>query len=124
MPGRIGIRANQGDTPRRVPRIGRPDLLAANQPTTVGRLGPGPQSRQIRASVGLTEQLAPELGGVQDRRHPSLLLLDSALGQQGRTDMADPYAVDRLGRPGPGVLHVVEGNLHRTRVSSTDRVRP
>ncbi len=113
MAGGVGIGADQGDAPAGEPGVGGPDLLAADQPAVVDRHTPRRQRSQVRTGVGLAEELAPELAGVEDRQQPAGLLLVGPVGQQGRARQVDPHPVDRLGRPGPGVLHVEQGHLDR-----------
>ena len=70
--GGIGVGAGQADAPPGHRGVAGPHLLARQRPPlgAVGghrRRGPGGERRQVAPGVGLAEQLAPDLGGVQDR---------------------------------------------------------
>src|SRR5581483_5040146 len=87
--GRVVIGAGEEDAPASVVGPRGPDLLAVEHVVIAVAVGPRLQRRQVRAGVGLAEQLAPDLASVQQRRQPALLLLLGAAGEQGGPGPAD-----------------------------------
>ena len=75
--------ADQRDAPSGELGVARPHLLPGDEPAAVDRFGPGAQRCEIGPGVGLGEELAPDLRGVEDRRQPSpLLFLGAALANR------------------------------------------
>ncbi len=122
--GRVGIGPHEGDAPAGEAGVGGPDLLAPHQPAALGRFGDGAQRGEVGAGVGLAEELAPDLAGVEDRRQPAGLLLRRAARQQRRPGEVDADPVDRLRSTRTGVLHVVERHLDRAGASASHALGP
>ena len=121
---RLGVGPRQADAPAGELGVGRPHLLAGERPSAVDPLAARRQRRQVGASAGLGEQLAPELVGSEDPRQPSLPLLGRAVRQQRGAGEVDPDAVDQLRRAGAGVFGVVKGDVDRRRSPSADLLGP
>ena len=94
---RIGIGAREAPAPVGELRVARPHLLAVEHPTAVDLLGACAQRREITAGFGLAEELAPDLGRVEDVREPTGLLRFGAVREQRRPDQVDADAPDELG---------------------------
>ena len=115
MPGvlrGVGVGAGQQEDVVGELGLGRPHLLAVDDPLVAVELGPGLEAGQVAAGVGLAEALAPGDGPVQDPRDELLLLLLGAPLQDGRADQGVAEEVGPQGRLGPGELLVQHDGLH------------
>ena len=121
---RVVVGAGQADAPPGELGVGGPHLLPVQHPPAVDRRGGGAQAGQVAPRIGLAEQLAPDLLGGEDRADPALLLVVGAVGEQGRSGQVDADPVDRLGRAGPGVLGVEDGDVDRRRAPPAELVGP
>ena len=124
VPGRPGVGPHEGDAPAGHGGVGGPDLLPGHIPATVDPLGDGAQCRQVGSCVGLAEQLAPDLAGIEDRRQPPGPLRLGAVRQQGRADQVDSHPVHRLRGARPRILGVEQRHLDRRGVASPIGRRP
>ena len=60
-------RSVKRNPPSGVLGVARPDLLPVQPPPAGDGYGAGPERREVGAGFGLAEQLAPDLGRVEDR---------------------------------------------------------
>ena len=118
MLGRVRVGASEHDPVGGHVRQPRPQLLAVHDPLVAVGHGPGPQTGQIRARLRLAEQLAPQLGSVEDPGEPAALLLLRAVEQDGGTSPADSHRVERATDPGGAQLGVDGELLERRRIAS------
>jgi len=70
---------------------------AVDRPAGVGLLGPGAQAGEVRARIGLAEQLAPDLLGGCHEGQPGGQLLGVGVDEECGCDDVDPDEVDDLG---------------------------
>ncbi len=94
-------------------RVGRPHLAARDLEAPVDRRRPRGERRQVAPGVGLAEELAPDLLGREDGGQVAQTLVLGAVRQQRRAHQVDAHPVHRLGGLGPGVLALVQRDLHR-----------
>ena len=87
-------------------------MLPLHHPLVAVGLGAGPQGGQVRAGVGLAEELAPDLLAGQQRKQVALLLSVGAGVQQGGAGPADADGVVGPAHPGPAQL-LVDHQLSR-----------
>jgi hypothetical protein len=83
--GDVRVRAGDQDRPARVVGVGRPHLLAGDDPVVAVPHRAGAQARQVGAGTGLAEQLAPDLfAGPQRAQEAGLLVLGAVAEDRGR----------------------------------------
>ena len=111
--GRIDLGAGQAQAPGGELGVGRPDLAARHLEAPLDRRGPRGEGGQVAAGVGLAEELAPDLPRREDGRQVAQPLVLGAVGQECRAHQVDADPVDGLRGLGPGVLALVESDLHR-----------
>src|SRR5688572_5879044 len=109
----LWVGASEADAPPGEVRVARPHLLPVQHPTALDRRRFGGERCQIRAGAGLTEELAPDLTGVEDRRQPAPLLLVVAVSKEWWTGEVDARSVYELDCARARVLHVEDGDLDR-----------
>ena len=68
----VGVGAGEQEHPVGGARVGRPDLLAVDDPLAVLEPGAGAQPREVRAGVRLGEALAPAVLAADDARQEAL----------------------------------------------------
>ncbi len=119
--GRVG--PGQQDAPLGAVGPGRPDLLAVDHVLVAVPLGSGQKGGQVRAGLGLGEQLAPLLGAIEHAGQPALLLGLGAPGQDGRSGPADGDGVVGPLDTGPLQL-VVDDQLEVGVGAETPRLGP
>src|SRR6266508_3293686 len=93
-------------------RVGGPDLLAIDDVAAIPSLGPGLDTGQVTARVGLREALAEEVLGREDARQVGPLLRFARVGNERRTGHVEPYGIRELGGPRAGHLLVEDRLLH------------
>ena len=91
----VGIGAGEQDPEPGDVREGRPDLLAVDDVLVAVALGTGRERREVAAGSGLAEQLAPDLGAVEDPGEVAVLLLLGARDEERRAGPADADRVQR-----------------------------
>ena len=89
--GDVRVGAGQQDRPVAVLGPRGPHLLPVHHEHVPVPDGPGGQSGQVRAGVGLGEELAPHLLAPEHGSQVAVLLLLGAVGDQGRPAHADPH---------------------------------
>ena len=108
----VGRRRGPGQHEAPVGPVGErgPHLLAGRRPLVAvgGSVGPGGDVGQVAAGVRLGVALAPQLLARHDRRQEPGLLLRRAEGDHGRAEQRLADVAQPAGRPGPGVLLVVD----------------
>ena len=103
------VRAKQEDVVG-ILRLGRPDLLAVDDPFVAVEFGSRLEAGQVRPGVGLAEPLAPGDLALEDARDELPLLLLGAPLQDGRPDEGVAEEVAPQRRAGAGEL-LVEHDL-------------
>jgi hypothetical protein len=101
---RAGVGAGEADAPVGLAGHGRPDLLAVEQPAALGAVGRRGQRGQVRAGLGLAEELAPRDGALKGRVYPAFLLFGCAVRGDRRSR---PGADLQVGRSNPGAAHLL-----------------
>ncbi len=100
----VGVGPGHQDAPVADSTSGAPDLLAVDhEGVTIGDCR-GPQRRKIAPGLGLAEELAPHLVGLDDRAEVSLLLLRSPELEQPLACQDEPDHVDECRDFGVGAL--------------------
>ena len=110
--GAVGVGAGEEEDVVGVLGLGRPDLLAVDDPLVAVEHGGGLEPGEVGAGVGLGEALAPADLALEDLRQELLLLL---LGPPLQDRRADERVAEEVGphrRAGPGELLVQHHVLH------------
>src|SRR5881296_2852035 len=102
----------------------RPDLLAVDDEVAVVGHRAGLEVREVRASVGLGEALAPELFCGQDLLQEAPLLGRRPVLHERRPEHRDAAAVHELGRLGARHLLVEDDHLDDRRAAPAELARP
>ena len=87
------VGAREQKAPLRHGRVGRPDLLAADQPAVAVRSRGRPQGREVGARLRLGEALAPDHFATRDGRQVLALLLLGAVSHDDGPDPVDPHVL-------------------------------
>ena len=120
----VRIGARQAQAPRGELGVGRPHLAAGHEVAPVRRHGTRRERGQVTPGIGLAEELAPDLGGGEDRWQVAPALLLGAVRQQGGADQVDPDPVQRLRSLRAGVLALVQRDLDGCGTPPSVGVRP
>ena len=88
-------------------RVGGPNLLASECPTSVDPGGHSGHGGQVAAGIGLAEQLAEEPVGRENVGQPSSLLVLRPVGEKGGSDQVDSDSAYQFRCPCPSqfLLH-------------------
>ncbi len=95
MLGGLGVGAGEEDAVVGAVCVAGPDLLAVHHPLVAVELGAGSERGEVRAGVGLAEELAPDLLAPQQRPKEALPLPVAPGGEDGGRRPPDPDGVVR-----------------------------
>ena len=124
MLGSVGIRACQQDSPLRVVRARRPDLLSVDYPLVAIAYGARAQRGEVGTSSGLAEELTPDILTTCDAREPARFLCFAAVHHEHGADHADCDRHEVGGRPELRFLLVPDHALERALPAAAVLARP
>jgi hypothetical protein len=101
---RVGIGPGQAPSPVGELGVARPHLLTIHDESAIDFRGTRRQRGEVAPRAGFAEQLAPDLGCVEDARQPPRLLLRGAVREQRGPDEVHADAADELRSAGPREL--------------------
>ena len=105
-------------------RVRRPHLLAGHAVRAAALRRARREAREVAARARLAEQLAPDVVGAEDPRHPPRALLLGSVRHQRRPDEREAGPAEERRRAGARELLVVDGDLRQRRAAPAVLDRP